>query len=401
MTLAPSPQPATVNALVIAAQPLLDMLAQIRLGLQAAPARMREYLIDEIRRFQTRAQHAAIPVETIVGARYCLCTALDEAAALTPWGGGGAWSAHSLLVAFHKETWGGEKFFQLLARLSARPREHRHLIELQYYCLALGFQGRYRVMQNGTAQLDTLTRRLHALLHGIGNGYPRALSPHWQAADRTHALPVRLRLTAWAWLPGAGLIGCVSFIGFLLASNNAADRTANAINAIRLPDIAVRNPLPPASDLARRLDADIADDALSVHDDNGRSVISIRGDGLFASGSAVANNALVPMLSRVAQALERIDGSVVVTGHTDDQPIHTPLFASNLALSEARAATVRRQLLSSGLSRAERVTIAGRGDQQPVDTNTTAEGRAHNRRVEIVVLPPPGSDERHAEPDSR
>lgn len=70
-----------------------------------------------------RCQQAGLTYETIVEARYCLCTALDEAAALTPWGSSGVWSSNGLLVTFHNETWGGEKFFRLLARLSQKPHE--------------------------------------------------------------------------------------------------------------------------------------------------------------------------------------------------------------------------------------------------------------------------------------
>ena len=93
------------------------------------PAWLREHLVVEIRQFEARAQEAGVPSEAIIGARYCLCTALDEAAALTPWGGS-VWSSHSLLVSFHNETWGGEKFFHLLERLSQQPRQHLDLLEL-------------------------------------------------------------------------------------------------------------------------------------------------------------------------------------------------------------------------------------------------------------------------------
>lgn len=63
-----------------------------------------------MRRFEIRGQRANLPYEVIIGARYCLCTALDEAAALTPWGNNSVWSGSGLLVTFHNETWGGEKF---------------------------------------------------------------------------------------------------------------------------------------------------------------------------------------------------------------------------------------------------------------------------------------------------
>jgi type VI secretion system protein ImpK len=378
----PHNRPSAGNPLVDAANPLLDALAQIRVSTQLTPERLRVYLVDEIRRFQTRAREAAVSIEAIVGARYCLCTALDEAAALAPWGGG-AWSTQSLLVAFHNETWGGEKFFELLARLTANPREHRDIIELQYFCLALGFQGRYRVVQNGAAQLDTLKRRLHKLLHETGGGYAQALSPHWQAADRTPALPVRRWLPPWAWLLLAALIGCASYIAFVAASNAHAERTYAAINAIHLPDIGTA---PPAN-LAQLFDTDVRSGALTVRSEGGRSVIAIRGDGLFDSGSATTRTAYLPVLTRIAQVLDRVEGNIVITGHTDDQPIRDRRFASNLALSQARADAVGQQLLAAGLDPSRQVTIAGRGDELPVDTNRSAAGRAHNRRVEIVLYP--------------
>ena len=160
------------NPLVTAANPLLNAIPQIRHSVSHDDqAGLRQRLIDEIRRFEVRGQQAGLPYEVIVGARYCLCTALDEAAALTPWGSSGVWSGSGLLVTFHNETWGGEKFFQLLARLSQNPREHINLLELINYCLLLGFEGRYRVMDNGRTQLETIKQRLWQMICGVRGGY--------------------------------------------------------------------------------------------------------------------------------------------------------------------------------------------------------------------------------------
>ncbi|CAE6758653.1 type VI secretion system protein TssL, long form [Paraburkholderia domus] len=387
---APSVAPSSFyasNPLVVAAQPLLDALAQIRLNPKVTPERLRAFLVAEISRFQTRAQQAAVSIETIVGARYCLCTALDEAAALAPWGGSGAWSAHSLLVAFHNETWGGEKFFHLLARLSTQPREHRDLIELQFFCLALGFQGRYRVIQNGAAQLETLMRRLHKLLHETTGGYAQPLSPHWRATDRTPPRALRRGMPLWMWVAGAALLGCASFIAFLLATNAYGDRTYAAVNAIRLPEVTSERALSRGPSLTALLEADVRSGALAVRDEGDRSVIALRGDGLFDSGSAVVNEAALPVLSHIATTLDRVPGDILITGHTDNQPIRDRRFLSNLALSLARAEAVRQWLTSAGLDTRRAVKVAGRGDQQPIDSNMTMAGRARNRRVEIAVYP--------------
>lgn len=383
-------RPNARNALVVAADPLLDLLAPIRTSTDLAPQRLREYLLDQIRQFQARAQRAAIPVETIVAARYCLCTALDEAAAHAPWGGGGAWSTHSLLVAFHNETWGGEKFFQLLARLSASAHEHRDMIELQYFCLMLGFQGRYRVIDNGAAQRETLMRRLHKLLHETGGGYALPLSPEWRAADRTPVRRVRRGLPLWAWLLFVGVSGSVSFAAFLLATTAHADRVYAAIDTLRLPELNTHaSDVPTSNRLRQALDADLQSGLLALREEADRSVIAMRGDGLFNSGSATANPAYLPALAHLAGVLNRVSGDIAITGHTDNQPIRDRRFESNLALSQARAGAVRQWLLAAGLEANRNIAVTGRGDEQPVATNQTAEGRARNRRVEIVLFPLP------------
>ncbi|WP_439654604.1 type IVB secretion system protein IcmH/DotU, partial [Type-D symbiont of Plautia stali] len=123
------------NPLVAIANPLINSIAQLRHSVSHDnPAGLRQQLIDLVRRFEVACQQAQLPYETIVGARYCLCTSLDEAAALTPWGSRDVWPRSGLLVTFHNETWGGEKFFQLLARLSQHPQQNILLLELMNAC---------------------------------------------------------------------------------------------------------------------------------------------------------------------------------------------------------------------------------------------------------------------------
>jgi type VI protein secretion system component VasF len=115
-------QPTGINPLVAAANPLLDIVPQLRSTLQHPdPLALRDALARDIKVFEQRARAAGVEPEKIVGARYCLCTLLDEVAASTPWGGSGVWAKHTLLVMFHNETWGGEKFFLLLSRLAQDP----------------------------------------------------------------------------------------------------------------------------------------------------------------------------------------------------------------------------------------------------------------------------------------
>src|SRR5690606_4608792 len=225
------------NPLVAAANPLLDLIPQIRATTaHPAPAMLREYLVDEVRQFELRAQQSGIPNETILGARYCLCTALDEAAALTPWGGGGVWSAHSLLVTFHNETWGGEKFFQLLAKLSQNPGQHLDLLELLYYCLLLGFEGRYRVVDNGRSQLETLRQRLLRILRNARGEYPKALSPHWQDAPAQQELK-RLPIPLWVFGALAAVVALLVFWGLSWSLAGRSDAVFSAINELKPPTV--------------------------------------------------------------------------------------------------------------------------------------------------------------------
>jgi type VI secretion system protein ImpK len=106
---------------------------------------------------------------------------------------------------------------------------------------------------------------------------------------------------------------------------------------------------------------------------------------MFGSGSAELNASYVPLLTRLGEALNDEKGSVQVNGYTDNQPIHTVQFPSNWQLSQARADAVAK-VLTAHLTDPKRVKAVGKGDDDPIAPNTTADGRQSNRRTEIVVV---------------
>lgn len=377
------------NPLVAAANPLLDLIPQIRAtGHHDAPAQLREHLVDEVRRFETRAQQSGIAPEVIIGARYCLCTAVDEAAALTPWGGS-IWSSQSLLVMFHNETWGGEKFFQLLSRLVQNPQQHLQLIELIYFCLAMGFEGRFRVIDNGRTQLETLKQRLLQIIRQTRGEIAVPLSPHWQDASA----PVR-RTRNWLPLWAVGAVAAVLLVlvfGVLTFSlAGRSDGAFSAVNAVRLPQTqrAVAVAAAPQPRLQRFLEPEIRDGLLTVRDEADRSVVVLRGDGLFASGSDRVLDRYAPVLARVADALNSVEGNVLISGFSDDQPIRSVRFPSNWQLSQARADAVKK-MIATRVTRPERLRAEGRGDADPLVPNDSPANRARNRRVEVTLLVAP------------
>jgi type VI secretion system protein ImpK len=367
------------NPLVSIAHRLLDAIVQIKREAAVEPRALREQLIREVRTFQAHAQHAGLSPETVVAARYCLCTALDEAVALTAWGREQSWSSYGLLVAFHNETWGGEKFFQLLARLSAQPHLHIDLMELQYICLALGFEGRYHVMRDGVVKLEGLRHRLFRLLVSTRAPLPAALSPRSRAPDSIAAARLRHGPPPWTWAATAVLLALVCLAGFRLAIDARAERTETAIATLRLP---ASDP----GDVALWLATDIASGFLTVRNADSQTIIAIRGDGAFASGTATVEPAYLPTIARIAAALNRFPGDLAITGHTDNQRVSAKAIGSNTALSVARAESVKQVLIAAGLAGNRLIEVNGAGDTQPIDTNATENGRAHNRRVDIVLL---------------
>lgn len=381
------------NSLLAAANPLLNAIPQIRQSVEhASPDALRQKLIAEIQRFEVRSQQAGHAYETIIGARYCLCTALDEAAALTPWGGNNVWPASGLLVTFHNETWGGEKFFQLLAKLSQKPRDHLFLLELIYFCLMLGFEGRYRVVDNGRTQLETIRQRLQQMIASVRGSYAAPLSPHCfdQATQRTLWRP---SIPLWAWGAVSGLVGCLLFIGFNWRLGDATTPVLASVYQSSVPQVTISNraaPAPAALDLKRFLQPEIAQGLVAVKDEADRSVVTLKGDGLFASGATTVRGNYQPVIQRIANAMNGVNGRIVVAGYSDNVPIRSARFASNYELSLERAQSVQ-QLLQQYLQQPQRVKAEGRGDANPLVPNNSAANRARNRRVEITLLVAPGN----------
>ncbi len=115
-------------------------------------------------------------------------------------------------------------------------------------------------------------------------------------------------------------------------------------------------------------------------------VISLLGSALFDSGQAVIRPQAQPLLATIAERLRSVPNDVSVEGSADDRPINTPEFPSNWELSSRRATEVVRYLVEQHQLDSRRFIVVGYGDMRPVFDNSTAEGRANNRRVDLVIL---------------
>lgn len=113
--------------------------------------------------------------------------------------------------------------------------------------------------------------------------------------------------------------------------------------------------------------------------------VQINASVLFATGQAVLEGESVRALQAVARVLAGVENSVQVEGYTDDAPISTLAFPTNWELSTARASSVVRLFADTGVA-PDRLVAMGYGENHPVASNDTAEGRAQNRRVTIMIL---------------
>ncbi|MEY4764015.1 MAG: hypothetical protein RI907_688 [Pseudomonadota bacterium] len=381
-----------LNPLVALANPLLALVPQIRSTTHLAdPASLKESMAAGLRDFEAKARAAGMASERVLAARYILCTLLDEAAASTPWGGSGQWARHNLLVSFHNEAYGGEKIFQLMAKLAEDVPANRDLLELIYAVLTLGFEGRFRVIEGGKAQLEAVRERLAGMLKKARGDYSPALAQHWQGAPQARRLMLSW-LPLWVTAAVAGVVLLAVYFGLNFGLASHSDPVFGSIQGLRLAP-----PVPPTPQLADKprlaqfLQADIRANILTVRDEVDRSVITLRGDGLFEPGSASLSEKSEAILTRVAQSLAKVPGAIMVTGHTDNQPIRTMRFPSNWHLSQERADVVRDLLQTQGVA-ANRLRAEGRADGEPVVDNTTPDNRAKNRRVEVILFVARNSD---------
>jgi len=140
-----------------------------------------------------------------------------------------------------------------------------------------------------------------------------------------------------------------------------------------------------ASDIEQALDTLILEDIVQVYRRGDWLEVEIKSDMLFASGSAAPRPEAVAAVTRVAQVLREAPNLIRIEGHTDNVPIATALFPSNWELSAARAASIARVLVGSGVAPG-RLTVVGYGEFQPVADNVSEGGRNANRRVVLVIL---------------
>lgn len=380
------------NSFLEAGSVLLRSLSELPKELNAEGVRgLHTLLTQELQTYTRLCEQANLRRDHMLAVRYALCTALDEAISAKPWAGGeggttGMWSTQALLNQFHGESQGGKTVFLLIGRLANAPDEHMPVLEVIHHLLSLGFMGDYRVQADGHRMIETIRHRLYTMVSASREPVARELSPRWQGVGQGKFKLLR-SIPVWVSASVLGLVLFGQFSWFkyqLLTKASVVQKDIEGLAKLQPPPQARKAAV--SLNLSTLLAAEIKLGRVKVDENDKRSLVVFKGDGMFAGGLDKLSPATLAILDKVAPALRQVPGGIYILGHTDNQPIATPEFPSNLALSDKRAQSVLKVLQAKGVD-ASRLHAVGMGDTQPVDAANSDAARALNRRVEIEVLP--------------
>lgn len=389
------------NPIMRAAGPLLQLLGRLRVALMRASfASLMEQVAEAVKFFETDIRSAGIPEHQANAAKYILCATADDIVQNIPTDDRHVWTQYSMLSRFFGERVGGVRFFDILDHLKLDPLNNYAVLELQHACLALGFQGLHRTSSGGMGTLQMVQRNLYELLRKVRPKQARDLSPNWRGQELASR---RLRVRVPSWMVVALVAAALTVTYLALRTVLAGRAEAAAELALGLhPDdpimlkrtVAAPPPPPPPppppdriTQLQRIRNALAAEKtACTMTADQSASFIVIRvcDFALFASAQATVLETFKPIAKRVAQTLDREPGKIKIVGHTDSSPMKSVRFPSNFELSVERAKAVGA-VLKEYLTVPGRIEFEGKGQDEPIATNKTPEGRAKNRRVEIFI----------------
>src|SRR5882762_3252578 len=367
------------NPILRSAGPLLLILGRLRVALaRASFASLMEQVADAIKFFEQDIRSAGISEAQANSAKYIICATADDIVQNIPTEDRHVWTQYSMLSRFFGERIGGVRFFDELTRLKQDPVVNYDLLELQQ-----------------------IQRDLYETLRRLRPKVYRELSPRWQG-QQLASQALRLRVPWW------GVLGCVGLmlfgIYFVLlywltggvdpaAAQRVALHDVGKLAIIRAPSPAPPPPPPPEPDkitqlqrICAALGPDVAADNASAEPTANQITVRVGNVILFDSGSATVLDQFKPIAGRVAGTLDKEEGFIKIVGHTDNTPISRSnvRFPDNYHLSIERARSVAA-LFRPFLAKPDRLQTDGKGESAPIADNKTPEGRAKNRRVEILI----------------
>ncbi|WP_256750119.1 type VI secretion system protein TssL, long form [Mesorhizobium sp. Mes31] len=391
------------NPILAAAAPLLMLLGQLRLvsvERQAEP--LAEHVAEAIDKFDRTMEKTGVAEEDARIAKFALCETADDLIGNLPWPQKDDWARHSMLSQFFHIEPSGTGFFEALNKVLANPEAHYDLLELMHACLSLGFEGQYRGVTREDTNLERVRRDVYETLRYFRARADEDISPHWQGLAATMAQS-SARLPLWVVAAAASALLTAAFFTLRVFITNEGDAAAGellALNpstpvAIERASVAplaepVKAPPPAATTtqidrIRSALAKDVEGGGLTIGTKGGFIVVEINNLLLFQSGKAEAKPEFQPIAADIAAALEPERGPIRIVGHTDNvKPRKSSPFKSNFDLSVARAKAVEA-LMAPKFSDPSRLTVDGKGEDEPIADNATPEGRTKNRRVDVMI----------------
>ncbi|MBZ9669087.1 type VI secretion system protein TssL, long form [Mesorhizobium sp. ES1-3] len=397
---------AHANTLINIFAPLLEFAPELESALAPEnPEAMRTRLLDELVQARDAAMVAGFSLERADQAAWAVAALLDDLALNTPWGGTSAWPRQPLVVMLRGDVDAGTQFFTRLDELERHPNRDREMLELQYYCLALGFRGKYRVPGRAGDRSLNAVRVAAARFLRNADAEDAPLSPHWKGVIASDE-PQRFIVPIWVMALAAIAAAAAAYIGLSMSLSSQAVELSALVRTLppasrgdvtrAAPKQDAPEPEPPQSvDFAllpafkAEAPADLKG-ALSGTESVSLAKLIIQSSNpeLFQSSRPTLSQGYEPLIAAIAKVIldnKELIGNITIIGHTDNVRLQrsNPL-ASNQRLSEARAQTIADLLVQAGVPQ-EHIHSEGRADTDPVADNATREGRALNRRVEVLV----------------
>ncbi|TGQ89242.1 type VI secretion system protein TssL [Mesorhizobium sp. M8A.F.Ca.ET.208.01.1.1] len=391
------------NPILAAAAPLLMLLGQLRLvpvERQAEP--LAEHVAEAIDKFDRTMEKSGVAEEDARIAKFVLCETADDLIGNLPWPRKDAWVQHSMLTQFFHVEPNGTGFFEALNKVLASPEAHYDLLELMHVCLSLGFEGQYRGLTREDTNLERVRRDVFETLRYFKPRADEDISPHWRGLSAT-VTQSSTRLPLWVVAAAASALLTAAFFALRVFITNEGDAAADELLALNpstpiaierasvapLAEPAKVTPPPATTTQIDRIRSALAKEVgaggLTVDTKGDFIVVEINNLLLFQSGKADAKPEFQPIAADIAAALEPERGPIRIVGHTDNvKPRKSSPFKSNFDLSVARAKAVET-MMAPKFSDPSRLTVDGKGEDEPIADNATPEGRAANRRVDVMI----------------
>lgn len=402
---APDARAGSSGPLMAAAAHVLLPLARLQVeqpgGVHASV--LHERFRAALENFDGAAATAGLPPGDARLARRSLAAAVDDVVGHLPSVDPAAWRKMGSADGTGWQERGAYTFFEDLNGLLAEPRQRTELLELLHACLALGFQGQYRGRPGAESELAGIRADIYRFLRHLR---PSPVGPDGRSGvlRQTDRRRARFRLIAVGGmlvLVGLALGGMRLVLtrdGDALEAELLSLVPSGAVTLGGVPPAVASAPTAPAAAASSPRDAglllerfrtalaeEIAAGEVTVTSSAGELAIEINNARLFSAGSADLKESFAPLTERFGGLLRTAGRPVRVIGYTDNvKPRRSSPFASNQALSAARAEAVAKALAQS-LGDRIGLSFEGRGEADPIADNGTAEGRARNRRVVIVL----------------